>query len=194
MDDEAMEAEAKAEIERRLLAVFQERLRAHGRKLSDADALAFLRKQRKLLIVAAFSMPRPECNHPSATGRAGHCRRKCASVAAAPRCRPRQRALEPWTAPSPACRSQDVGRHHLPRVLSHLAAVAGTLASAGAPGQRAGALRIEGCAGDGRSHHGRGARLQTGRVRDRIASRAVDSEKPRRGSTSRLWYVWRGEG
>jgi hypothetical protein len=57
MDEEAMEDEARAESERKLLAVFQERLRAHACKLSKADALAFLRKQKKLLIRAAFSVP-----------------------------------------------------------------------------------------------------------------------------------------
>lgn len=53
----AMEDEARAESERKLLAAFQERLRAHGRKLSDAKALVFLRKQKPLLVRAAFAGP-----------------------------------------------------------------------------------------------------------------------------------------
>jgi hypothetical protein len=40
-----------------MLPVFQERLRASGHKLSDADALAFLRKQKSLLIRAALPVP-----------------------------------------------------------------------------------------------------------------------------------------
>ena len=58
MDPEAAaEAEMRAEAERKLLAAFQERLRAHGRRMSDANALKLLRAQKHLLVRAAFAGP-----------------------------------------------------------------------------------------------------------------------------------------
>ena len=51
------EDEMRAEAERKLLAAFKERLKAHGRRMSDANALKLLRKQKHLLVRAAFAGP-----------------------------------------------------------------------------------------------------------------------------------------
>jgi hypothetical protein len=51
------EDEMRAEAEAKLLAAFKDRLAAHGRRMSDAAALAFLRKQKPLLVRAAFAGP-----------------------------------------------------------------------------------------------------------------------------------------
>ena len=117
MDDEAMEAEAKAEIERRLLAVFQERLRAHGRKLSDADALAFLRKQRKLLIVAAFSMPPGSDPSVITLARRAVLDTAAANAPASPPRRAAARANGHWSPGQPHPRHAD--RKTLAAIISH---------------------------------------------------------------------------
>jgi hypothetical protein len=115
MDAEAAaEDEMRAEAERKLLAAFKERLKAHGRRMSDAAALAFLRRQKPLLVRAAFAgPPGSDVNRIAAIARA-----TVLDTAAANASAPRTTAKPaPWSPGQPHPRHAD--RKTLAAIIAH---------------------------------------------------------------------------